>query len=144
MTSETKELVLTLGDNVVLLIVEDNRSDYKLIEYCLRKAGVENEIVWFEDGQATLEFLKGDGHPQKTASKYILLLDIKMPNVDGIDVLKEIKSDKELSDISTIMLTTSDDHYLVSQCYDLGCEAHIVKPPGKVLLNAIERVAQRI
>ena len=73
-----------------------------------------------------------------------MLLDIKMPNVSGIDILKELKSDEHLANISTIMLTISDDHHLVAECYELGCQAHIVKPPGKVLIKAIERVANRI
>ena len=73
-----------------------------------------------------------------------MFLDIKMPKVDGVEVLRQIKSDKQLSDISVIMLTTSDDQDIAAQCYELGCQAHIIKPPGPVLLKAIDRVAQRI
>jgi len=123
---------------------QSDHNHYILTEYCLRKAGIQNEIIWFEDGQATLDFLNGDGHPREHSNKYIMLLDIKMPKVNGIDILKELKTNEHLMDISTIMLTTSDDHHLVAECYELGCQAHIVKPPGKVLIKAIERVAQRI
>lgn len=144
MVSETEHFVLHLRDNIVFLIVEDDQEHYTLTEYYLRKAGIQNEIIWLEDGQVTLDFLNGDGHPRKNGKKYIMLLDIKMPKVDGIEVLEKIKSDKDLTEISTIMFTTSEDQHLVNKCYDLGCDAHIVKPPGKVLLKAIERVAKRI
>jgi len=142
MTSETKDFILR--DNIVILIVEDDQGHYALAEYCLRKAGIQNEILWFEDGQKILDFLNGDGHPRKNGNKYIMLLDIKMPKLDGIEVLKKIKSDGQLMDISIIMLTTSEDQHIAAKCYDLGCDAHIIKPPGKVLLKAIERVARRI
>ena len=144
MAPEDKDIFINLRGNIVFLIVEDDQGHYTLTEYCLRKAGIQNEIIWFENGQKILDFLNGDGHPRKEGNKYIMLLDIKMPKVDGIEVLKNLKSDGHLMDISTIMLTTSNDQYLVTKCYDLGCDAHIIKPPGKVLLKAIKRVAQRI
>lgn len=144
MTAETKDFMVNLKDNIVFLVVEDNPGHYTLTKYCLRKAGIQNEIIWFEDGQKILDFLNGDGHPLKEGNKYIMLLDIKMPKVDGIEVLRKIKSNGHLMDISTIMLTTSDDQHLATECYGLGCDAHIIKPPGKVLLKAITRVAQRI
>lgn len=144
MASKNEDIFINLRDNVAFLVVEDDHGHYLLTEYCLRKAGIQNEIIWFENGQQILDFLNGDGHPRKEGNKYIMLLDIKMPKVDGIEVLKEIKSDRHLMDISTIMFTTSNDKHLVAKCYDLGCDAHIIKPPGKVLLQAIARLAQRI
>ena len=135
---------MNLRKDIAVLIVEDDRGHYVLTKNCLRNAGIENDITGLEDGQATLDFLSGDGHPSKTGTKYILLLDIRMPKVDGVQVLREVKNDSELKDIPVIMLTTSQDQQLAQLCYELGCEAHIVKPPGDSLLRAIERVGQRI
>ncbi len=144
MQLEKKDFLLSLSDNLVILVAEDDRNHYILTECCLRKAGVQNEIIWFEDGQAILDFLKGDGHPSKNSNRYIMLLDIRMPKVDGIHILKEIKNDKHLMDISTIMLAADDNKHLAAECYELGCQAHVIKPPGEVLLRAIKRVAQRM
>lgn len=133
-----------LRKEVVFLIVEDNKGHYTLTKYCLRHAGIDNEIIWLEDGQATLDYLTGEGHPLKTGHKNIMLLDIRMPKVDGIEVLGALKQQEYLKDISVIMLTTSEDQLIARQCYELGCDAHIIKPAGEVLLNAISRVCQRI
>ncbi len=133
-----------LRKEIVFLIVEDNQGHYTLTKHCLRDAGIDNEVIWLEDGQATLDYLRGDGHPEKTGNKYIMLLDIRMPKVDGIEVLGTIKREDILRDISVIMLTTSEDQQIARQCYELGCDAHIIKPPGEVLLKAISRICQRI
>jgi CheY-like chemotaxis protein len=135
---------MNLRKDIAILIAEDDRGHYVLTKSCLRNAGIENDIKWLEDGQTTLDYLTGDGHPSKTGKKYILLLDIRMPKIDGVQVLREVKDDEQLKDMPVIMLTTSQDQQLAQLCYELGCEAHIIKPPGKVLLSAIERLGQRI
>jgi len=141
--TEESKFTVSFRDDIEFLIVEDEPGHYKLIEHCLHKAGIENEIAWFEDGKSVLDFLCGDG-PVSGKTKYIMLLDIRMPGVDGIDVLKKVKQEEDWNHIKVIMLTTSDDQQQARLCYDLGCEAHIVKPPGKSLLRAIERVALRL
>lgn len=143
-TSAQEQVSFTLGESVEILIVEDEEAHYVLARICLEKAGIENNIVWFESGDAVLDFLKDQGHRSNTGKKYIMLLDIRMPRVDGIEVLKVLKGDENLRSIPVIMLTTSDDQQLAKQCYDLGCDAHIIKPPGEVLLRAIQRVGERL
>jgi len=133
-----------LRENVVFLIIDDNKGHYILAKHCLVKAGITNKTVWLEDGQAALDFLNGEGNPRVLGIKYIMLLDIHMPKVDGIEVLSTIKQDEVLQDISVIMLTTSEDQMIAKKCYELGCDAHIIKPPGEVLLKAISRISQRI
>jgi len=133
-----------LRNDVVILIVEDNQGHYTLTKHCLRQAGIGNKIEWLENGQVAIDYLKGEGNPRKTGVKYIMLLDIRMPKVDGIEVLGTIKQDESLSDITVIMLTTSEDQQIARKCYELGCDAHIIKPPGEVLLKAINRIGQRI
>ena len=133
-----------LRSEVVILIVEDNRGHYTLTKHCLRQAGIENKTVWLENGQVALDYLNGEGNPTINGTKYIMLLDIRMPKVDGIEVLSTMKQNNALKDISVIMLTTSEDQQIARQCYELGCDAHIIKPPGEVLLKAIDRISQRI
>lgn len=99
MTTETlmqEEFNLTLRQDIEVLVVEDERAHYLLAQICIRNAGITNNIVWFADGQAVLDFLDGDGHPSKSNKKYIMLLDIRMPKIDGIEVLTRIKSDPKL------------------------------------------------
>ena len=133
---------LYLHDRVTVLIAEDDRGHYLLTRNCLRHASVENEIRWFEDGQATLDYLRSEEY-RNHDTKYLLLLDVRMPKIDGLEVLRTIKADPRLKDIAVIMLTTSDDQELANHCYTLGCEAHVIKPPGHSLLRAIERVSRR-
>lgn len=147
MSSEERDeskVSVSLRDDIEILIVEDEPGHYKLIEHYLRNAGIENEIAWFEDGKSVLDFLCGEGSASGKGKKYIMLLDIRMPGVDGIEVLKKIKQEEDWDHIQVIMLTTSDDQHQARLCYDLGCEAHIVKPPGKSLLAAIDRIVLRI
>ena len=133
-----------LRNEIVILIVEDNRDHYTLTKNCLRQANINNKIEWLQNGQVAIDYLTGKSNPRKTGTKYIMLLDIHMPKVDGIEVLSTMKQDESLSDISVIMLTTSEDQQIARKCYELGCDAHIIKPPGEVLLKAISRIGQRI
>ncbi len=139
---ETESIVLKLRKEIVLFIVEDDQGHYLLIKNCLRRAGIDNDIVWFEDGQAVLDYAFKDSLLDG-GKRYIMLLDIRMPKVDGLKVLEQIKQNDATREIPVIMLTTSEDRDVAHQCYELGCFAHIVKPPGDVLLRAIQRVSER-
>lgn len=148
MTEETKtlekaEIQITLPENVAVVIVEDDRGHYLLTKKCLRGAGIENEIIWLEDGRAALDFFFNDP-PANPSVKYIVLLDIRLPKIDGTIVLEKLKKDERFEDIPVIMLTTSEDRAVANHCYELGCEAHVIKPPGTVLLKAIERLKMRL
>ena len=122
--------------------MKHNRSRYLLTKNCLRKAGISNEIVWLEDGRSGLEFFFSDTFG-KTREKHIVLLDIRLPKVEGTRILEILKSDEKFEGIPVIMLTTSEDHQLARQCYELGCDAHVVKPPDEALLKAIQRFKAR-
>ncbi|HHY85518.1 MAG TPA: response regulator [Verrucomicrobia bacterium] len=115
---------------VTILIVEDDSGHARLIERNLTRAGLNNAVHRFENGQAILDFLFRRGpEPHRTHDgPYLILLDIRMPRVDGIEVLRQIKSDGELRRIPVIMLTTTDDPREVERCHDLGCSSYIVKP----------------
>jgi CheY-like chemotaxis protein len=114
----------------VILIAEDDEGHFELIKRSLQRAGVCNQILRFADGQETLDFLfvRGDGPKRETDREYLLLLDIRMPKIDGIEVLEKVKQDPELKKIPVIMLTTTDDPRTVERCHKLGCSVYIVKP----------------
>jgi CheY-like chemotaxis protein len=101
-----------------------------LIKRSLQRAGVCNEILRFADGQETLDFLfvKGDGPKREPDKEYLLLLDIRMPKIDGMEVLEKVKKDPELKKIPVVMLTTTDDPRTIERCHGLGCSVYIVKP----------------
>lgn len=109
-----------------ILIVDDDEGHAILIRENLQAAGLTNRMEHFRDGQAILDFLSQPGHgPSQT---YLVLLDIRMPKVDGIEVLRRIKANPELAKLPVIMLTTTDDSREVERCYELGCNVYIQKP----------------
>ncbi|HWD20336.1 MAG TPA: response regulator [Verrucomicrobiae bacterium] len=114
---------------VVILIADDDLGHVRLIEKNLQRAGLHNSIERFENGQQILDFLFGRGKRVRAReASYLLLLDIRMPQVDGVEVLRQIKGDAELRKIPTIMLTTTDDPREVDKCHALGCSSYVVKP----------------
>ena len=109
--------------DIVILVAEDNNGHFALTKRLLRRAGIENEIVRFIDGQQTLEFLIGSDTieaKRDESRQYLLLLDIRMPGISGIKVPETVKKHEQTSRIPVIMVTTSGDHQIAEQCYDLG------------------------
>jgi len=119
-----------MKNEVTVIIAEDDSGHATLIKKNLRRAGIRNEIIHFMNGQETLDFFfrKGEGEKRKINTSYLLLLDIKMPGVDGVEVLHQMKKDRELRKIPVIVVTTTDDPREVAHCHDLGCSNYIVKP----------------
>jgi CheY-like chemotaxis protein len=109
-----------------VLIVDDDEGHAILIRENLEAAGLNNPIRHFRDGQAVLDFLAS--LPAGTHQSFLVLLDIRMPKLDGIEVLRRLKADDELSKMPVIMLTTTDDSREVRRCYELGCSVYIQKP----------------
>jgi len=108
-----------------VLIVDDDEGHAILIRENLEAAGLRASIEHLSDGQAALDFFaKGVTHPET----FMVLLDIRMPKVDGIEVLRRLKSDPALAKLPVIMLTTTDDTREVNRCYALGCNGYIQKP----------------
>ena len=119
-----------MKENAVILIAEDDNGHFALVKKNLWRCCVRNEIYHFGDGQEILDFFyKPDQEPKFDSDTfYILLLDIRIPKVDGLQVLKRMKADPELRKIPVIMLTTNSDPNEVDRCYNLGCSFYIVKP----------------
>ena len=115
---------------IVILIAEDDAGHARLIEKNLTRAGLHNPIRRFDNGQAVLDYLfrRGPGPVREQDRPYLLLLDIRMPQVDGVEVLRQLKQDPELKKVPVIMLTTTDDPREVERCHAIGCASYIVKP----------------
>lgn len=114
---------------VVILVADDDAGHARLIEKNLRRAALGNRIERFEDGQQVLDFLfRRSERKRERETAYLLLLDIRMPKVDGVEVLRQIKQDEELRKMPIIMLTTTDDPREVDRCHALGCSNYVVKP----------------
>ena len=115
-----------MNNDVDILLVEDDDGHANLVIRNLKRVGLDNEIRLFKNGKEILDFLSGT--EINDAQSYLILLDIRMPKVNGIEVLKEIKDDKQWAKIPVIMLTTTDDPEEISTCHQLGCNNYIVKP----------------
>jgi CheY-like chemotaxis protein len=118
------------GERMVILLAEDDDGHASLIERNLKRAGIVNDIMHVRDGQEALDYLRGQGtfagKPRPQA--LLLLLDINMPRVSGVQVLREIKQDPAIAMLPVIMLTTTDDPREVTRCYELGCSVYMTKP----------------
>ncbi|TVQ41075.1 MAG: response regulator [Spirochaetaceae bacterium] len=128
---------------VTILVAEDDAGHAGLVRKNLTRAGITNEIKHFADGQAIVDFLfcRGDGEHRSPHGAYVLLLDIRMPKLDGTEVLRLIKADPELRKIPVVMITTTDDPREVERCHQLGCSSYITKPVEyEGFVNAIRQL----
>ncbi len=118
-----------MNRELILLVAEDNDNHFLLTERYLKQRGITSPIVRFTDGQAVLDFLSAtellDSVSEKT---YLLLLDIEMPKVTGLEVLRRIKQNPRLKDLPIIILTAFADRQTMDRCYSLGCSAYFTKP----------------
>lgn len=115
-----------------ILLVEDNAKDIELTLKALKSKGLANRVVTARDGVEALEYLRCTGRytdRQKT-NPAVILLDIKMPRMDGITTLRTIRADPALSMIPIVMLTSSREDPDLRQCYEAGVNAFVVKPVG--------------
>ncbi len=121
---------MNMTEEVVIIIAEDDAGHARLIQKNLGRVGLHNPIQFFENGQDVLDFLfrHGPGPHRKSDTSYLLMLDIRMPKVDGVEALRQIKEDPSLRKMPVIMLTTTDDPREVERCHLLGCNSYIVKP----------------
>jgi CheY-like chemotaxis protein len=113
-----------------ILLAEDDDGHATLIKRNLERAGVINEIVHVKDGQEALDYLRTEGSHAGRGQQVpmLMLLDINMPRVNGIDVLREVKGNPATATLPVIMLTTTDDPREVQRCYELGCSIYLTKP----------------
>lgn len=119
-----------MSEQATILIAEDDAGHFALVKKNLWRTCPVREILHFKDGEEVLRFLTDPQAPLRIASgiNYLLLLDLHLPKVDGVDVLARMKEDPELRKIPVIILTTSRDEADVNRCYDLGCSGYVIKP----------------
>ena len=117
--------------NRVILLVEDNASDEKLTVLAFKKCGVANDVVVTRDGAAALDYLFGIGkHAGRDASVLpsVVLLDLKLPKIDGLDVLRRIRADERTKLLPVVILTASKEEEDVLNSLSLGANAYVRKP----------------
>jgi two-component system, response regulator len=117
--------------NKVILLVEDNASDEKLTVLAFRKCGVANEVFVIRDGATALDYLFGTGkHAGRDASVLpsVVLLDLKLPKVDGLEVLRQIRAEERTRFLPVVVLTASKEDEDVLRSYSLGANAYVRKP----------------
>jgi CheY-like chemotaxis protein len=120
----------SVGLPVSIVMVEDDEGHATLIERNIRRAGVNNPIMPFKNGTSALEFLFGaDGTGSVHAgSSLLILLDLNLPDMTGVDILAKIKGNEHLKRVPVVVLTTTDDQREIQRCYDLGANVYITKP----------------
>lgn len=130
-------------NDVRVLIAEDDDGHAELIIEALQRSGVKNELIRLCDGSELWEYLDKYGRCSGASSglSFLVLLDINMPRMDGIEVLQLMKSDKELKKIPVIMLTTTDDPREIDLCYRSGCNVYLTKP---IDFAKLEQVLERL
>ncbi len=126
----------------IIAMIEDDEGHARLIEKNLRRAGVHNQIVPLADGASAMAYLFG---PDGTGSinkgrSLLILLDLNLPDMSGIDILKAIKENEHLRISPVVVLTTTDDKTEIQRCYDLGCNVYVTKPVDyEKFANAIQQ-----
>lgn len=118
------------GREVTIVMVEDDEGHARLIEKNVRRAGVNNEIIPFTNGNAALDYILGsDRTGENIQNRYMLiLLDLNLPDMSGIDILEKVKSNQHAKRLPVVILTTTDDEREIQRCYDLGANVYITKP----------------
>ena len=115
----------------LILLVEDNPSDIALTQRAFAKSRIANELMVAEDGQEVLDYLFATGKHtgrDKSIIPALVLLDLKLPGVDGLEVLRQIRANPHTSRLPVVILTTSKEEQDVTQSYDLGANSYIRKP----------------
>jgi CheY-like chemotaxis protein len=126
-----------------ILLAEDDDGHATLVQRNLERSGLVNGFTRLRDGQEVLDYLysRGTFAGQAAPAQVLLLLDIKMPYVDGVEVLRQVRADTRTSTLPVIMLTTTDDPREIERCYQLGCNVYITKPVDyQAFIEAIQRL----
>ena len=128
---------------VTIIMIEDDEGHARLIERNIRRSGVNNEIIPFTNGTDALAYLFGkDSNGQDHKGEALLiLLDLNLPDMTGIDILRKVKESNLLKCAPVVVLTTTDDAQEIKRCYELGCNVYITKPVNyESFANAIRQL----
>ena len=129
-------------EQVEILLVEDSSLDAELMMRAMKSGGLANRLLWVKDGQEALDFLfrQGEYTGREDTVPRLVLLDLKMPRVDGIEVLKAIKAEEKTKRIPVVIMTSSQEERDVARSYALGVNSYVVKP---VDFNALTDLARQ-
>lgn len=122
---------MTLENQIRILLVEDNENDAELTLRTLKKRNLGNDIRWVKDGTEALDCIFSESRAPGPASRSfpkLILLDLKLPKVDGLEVLRRLKSDDRTKLIPVVVMTSSGQEPDIARCYQLGVNSYIVKP----------------
>lgn len=115
--------------SVTIVMIEDDEGHARLIEKNIRRAGILNDIRHFLDGTTALDYLFTDADGPTRNGPSMILLDLNLPDMSGIDILSKIKGEgSPIRSAPVVVLTTTDDKSEIQRCYDLGCNVYITKP----------------
>ena len=120
-----------MNQEIEILLVEDNASDAEMTIEALKTNNLANKLLHVKDGAAALEFIFAEGkyeYRQIENAPKLILLDLKMPKVSGIEVLQKIRADERTRRIPVVMLTSSKEDPDIQKCYNLGANSYVVKP----------------
>lgn len=132
-----------MSEHVRIVMIEDDEGHARLIEKNIRRAGVRNDIVGFENGTRAVEFLFGPDGSGKVnrGNALLIMLDLNLPDMSGVDILKRVKENEHLKRTPVVVLTTTDDEVEIKRCYDLGANVYITKPVNyESFANAIRQL----
>lgn len=119
------------GEPILILLVEDNEDHAELVRRSLAQNRVANRIIWLEDGEKALHYLYREGiykDPEKSPRPTLVLLDLRLPRIDGLEVLSRIKQDPNLRLIPVVILTSSAAETDIAKAYEFHANSYIVKP----------------
>jgi CheY-like chemotaxis protein len=128
---------------VTIIMIEDDEGHARLIERNIRRSGVNNDILPFTNGTDASRYLFGsDGSGLAHKGKALLiLLDLNLPDMGGIDILQRVKESPHLRSTPVVVLTTTDDSQEIKRCYELGCNVYVTKPVNyENFANAIRQL----
>ena len=128
---------------VTIIMIEDDEGHARLIERNIRRSGVNNEIIPFSNGTDAMRHLFGSDRTgvQQNGRALLILLDLNLPDMSGIDILRQIKENRYLKAAPVVVLTTTDDSHEIKRCYELGCNVYITKPVNyESFANAIRQL----
>ena len=115
-------------EHFLIVMVEDDEGHARLIEKNLKRAGICNQLMHFDNGAKALDHFFGQDASPARNEKTLVLLDLNLPEIDGYEVLKRLKADDKTKSIPVIVLTTTDNPREIDRCYELGCNVYITKP----------------
>jgi CheY-like chemotaxis protein len=132
-----------MSNPVTIIMIEDDEGHARLIERNIRRSGVNNEIKPFTNGTDAVNYLFGpDGSgSDQNGQALLILLDLNLPDMTGIEILKRVKENKHLKSTPVVVLTTTDDSQEIKRCYEFGCNVYITKPVNyESFANAIRQL----